>query len=202
MTSTGQDGEDGGTPAFQNATVEESDDIDDDLDESYVSASSSNDQDESGAGGGRLSVVKEKLSGTDPASEEEEEQTGPMMAELVDGAEVLFIDEAAGRKNLYEFDLVLLTAPAYPEPAVIKCNTSFEVPEGSVLSEAKSPSLVKYGKKRVTARAYALAPPERAEEVPRDQREDVPEEISGETIPRRKIQNVNFYNRIVKAASD
>lgn len=200
MTSTGQDGEDGGTPAFQNATVEESDDIDDDLDESYVSASSSNDGDETG--GGRLAAVKEKLSKSDSANEDEEEDRGPMMAELVDGAEVLFIDEAAGRKNLYEFDLVLLTAPAYPEPAVIKCNTSFEVPEGSVLSEAKSPSLVKFGEKRVTARAYALAPPERAEEVPRDQREEVPKEISGETIPRRKIQNVNFYNRIVKAASD
>ena len=77
-------------------------------------------------GGGLLASVRERFQDDDEPGE-------PTRAELVDGANVLFIDPAAKRKSLYEYDLVLITAPAYPEPIVLKNDVPIEIPEGSLL---------------------------------------------------------------------
>lgn len=153
------------------------------------------DQEADDSGGGILSSIRERLGG---------EEEPPVQAELVDGATVLFIDPAAKSKSLYEYDLVLITAPQYPEPIVLKNDAPIEIPEGSVLCSADSATMIDYGGKRVIARPNILVPPERADEVAPEYRENVPEPVLGRTIPQRPVQSEQFYNLVLNsvAASD
>ena len=150
-------------------------------------------QEDGDGGGGLLGRVRDAV--------QDDEHTGPSRAELVDGANVLFIDPAAKSKALYEYDLVLITAPQYPEPVVLKNDTPIEVPKGSVLCSAKSATMIDYAGKRVLARSFILVPPERADEVAPEYLEDVPEALVGKTVPRREVQNAEFYQLVVNAAS-
>jgi hypothetical protein len=131
----------------------------------------------------------------------DDEETGPVRAELVDGAQVLFIDPAARSKALYEYDLVLITAPQYPEPVVLKNDVPIEVPEGVVLCSSEGATMIDYAGKRVIQRSYILVPPSRADEVSPDHREEVPEALVGKTIPTREVQNEEFYNLVLNAAA-
>jgi len=63
---------------------------------------------------------------------------------------VLFIDPAAKRKSLYEFDHVPVTAPQYPDPIVLKASAPMEIPEGSVLCSAAEATMIQFRDKRVT----------------------------------------------------
>lgn len=146
-----------------------------------------------GAGGGLLASVRGRLQDIEPGE--------PTRAELVDGANVLFIDPAAKRKSLYEYDLVLITAPQYPEPIVLKNDAPIEIPEGSVLCSAAEATMIKYRGKRVIARANILVPPDRADEVAPEYREDVPEPVLGKTIPQRGVQNEEFYNLVLNGVA-
>jgi hypothetical protein len=150
-------------------------------------------QEDGDDGAGVLDRVREALGG-------DGEDSGPARAELVDGARVLFIDPAAKRKSLYEYDLVLITARAYPEPIVLKNDVPIEIPEGSALCAAESATMIDYGGKRVIARANILVPPERVDEISKEHRHDVPEELLGKTIPQRPIQDEDFYNLVLNAA--
>jgi len=132
-------------------------------------------------------------------TDEDEKITEPSQAELVDGAQVLFIDPAAGSKNYADYDLVLITSSQYPEPIVLKNDTPVEVPEGTVLCSSTEATMIKYSGKRVIARSYILVPPSRADEVSPDYREEVPEALVGKTIPRREVQNEQFYNLVLNA---
>jgi hypothetical protein len=127
----------------------------------------------------------------------DEEETSPMYAELVDGANVYFIDSAARSKELYEYDLVVITAPQYPEPIILKNDQPIEIPEGSTLCAAKSAEMLTIKGKRVITRACTLVPPERVEEVSRDHRVELPEGLSGVTIPYRQNQSEPFYGALV-----
>ena len=144
-------------------------------------------------GGGLLASVRERF--------EDDEPGEPTRAELVDGANVLFIDPAAKRKSLYEYDLVLITAPAYPEPIVLKNDVPIEIPEGSVLCSASSTTMINYGGKRLLAKANILVPPDRADEVDPDYREDVPEAVVGKTIPQRGVQDEDFYQLVLNGCA-
>lgn len=144
-------------------------------------------------GGGLLASVRERF--------EDDEPGEPTRAELVDGANVLFIDAAANRKSLYEYDLVLITAPAYPEPIVLKNDVPIEIPEGSVLCSASSATMINYGGKRLLAKANILVPPDRADEVDPDYREDVPEAVVGKTIPQRGVQDEEFYQLVLNGCA-
>jgi hypothetical protein len=145
-------------------------------------------------GGGLLASVRERF-------QDDEEPGEPTRAELVDGAQVLFIDAAAKRKSLYEYDLVLITAPAYPEPIVLKNDVPIEIPEGSVLCTASSTTMINYGGKRLLAKANILVPPDRADEVDPDYREDVPEAVVGKTIPQRPVQDEDFYQLVLNGCA-
>ena len=145
-------------------------------------------------GGGLLASVRDRFQDDDEPSE-------PTRAELVDGANVLFIDAAANRKSLYEYDLVLITAPAYPEPIVLKNDVPIEIPEGSVLCTASSATMINYAGKRLLAKANILVPPERAEEVAPEYREDVPEAVVGKTIPQRPVQDEDFYQLVLNGCA-
>lgn len=204
MAGTEREGsKEGGTGAFD-TSGEESDDIDQNADDD-----------------GLLAGVREKFSrgaeadGDDDVDEDsggllerlasavgDDENTGPSRAELVDGANVLFIDPAAKSKALYEYDLVLITAPQYPEPVVLKNDAPIEVPKGSVLCSSTSATMIDYAGKRVLARSYILVPPSRADEVSSDYREEIPEPIAGKTIPRQELQNEKFYNLVLNGAAD
>ena len=143
--------------------------------------------------GGILASVRERFEDDKPGE--------PTRAELVDGANVLFIDPAAKRKSLYEYDLVLITAPAYPEPIVLKNDVPIEIPEGSVLCSASSTTMINYGGKRLLAKANILVPPDRADEVDPDYREDVPEAVVGKTIPQRPVQDEDFYQLVLNGCA-
>lgn len=129
--------------------------------------------------------------------ESEDEGAEPTRAELVDGANVLFIDPAAASKSLSEFRLVLITAPQYPEPIVLKNDSQLHIPEGSVLCSSQSASILDLGGKRVIGRPYILVPPDRADEVSPDYREPVPEAIAGKTVPGREVQDEEFYQLVL-----
>lgn len=159
--------------------------------ETEAEADVQEDVDEDGAG--VLDRVRGALGG--------DEDSGPSRAQLVDGANVLFVDPAAKSKSLYEYDLTLITAPQYPEPIVLKNDVPIEIPEGSVLCAAKSASMIDYGGKRVIARAYILVPPERADEVAPEYLEDVPEALQGKTIPQRSVQDEEFYQLILNGVA-
>jgi len=148
------------------------------------------DDDETPDVGDLLAIVRERF---------QDEDTGPSKAELVDGATVLFIDSAAKRKPLYEYDLVLITAPSYPEPVVLKNDVPIEIPEGSVLCSAESATMIDYGGKRLIARPCILVPPERADEVSQKYLEEVPEGVVGERIQQRGIHDEDFYNLVLSA---
>lgn len=153
--------------------------------------------DDSGQGGGsgllaRLAAAVGRADKGNP---------GPKRAELVDGAEVYFIDEAASQKSLYEYDLVLMRAEQYPGPVVLKSHATRVIEKGTVLTKARSPTIVALGEKRVIVRAVALVPPSRAEEVAQDDAL-VPRGLWGETVPRRPAQSPKLYNKLVEAASE
>jgi hypothetical protein len=177
----------------------ESDSIDDlDLDDAgqaaQASAGEADVEDDQSSGGGLLSRLR-------GAFGDDDEDSGPTRAELVDGANVLFIDPAANRKSLYEYDLVLITAPAYPEPIVLKNDVPIEIPEGSVLCSASSATMINYRGKRLIAKANILVPPERADEVAPEYREDIPEAVVGKTIPQRGVQDEDFYQLVLNGCA-
>lgn len=145
-------------------------------------------------GGGLLASVRDRF-------QDDEGPAEPTRAELVDGANVLFIDAAANRKSLYEYDLVLITAPAYPEPIVLKNDVPIEIPEGSVLCSASSATMINYGGKRLLAKANILVPPERSDEVTPGYREEVPEAVVGKTIPQRNVQDEDFYQLVLNGCA-
>lgn len=144
---------------------------------------------------GRLSAIREQLAAI---FERDQEPEPTPRAELVDGAEILFIDAAAGVKSAGDFDLTLITAPQYPEPAVLRCSSTVTIEEGSILSSAGA-TLMTLGEKRIIVRECILVPPDRVDEVDRDEREELPEAIHGETIPKRGVQNEKLYNAAVTA---
>jgi hypothetical protein len=113
----------------------------------------------------------------------------------------MFIDPAAKSKSLYEFDLALITAPQYPEPAILKNDVPIEIPAGSVLCSATSATMLDYGGTRVIARAFILVPPERADEVAPEHREELPEELQGKTVPQRDVQDEDFYQLMLNSAA-
>jgi hypothetical protein len=142
---------------------------------------------------GLLANIRERFQ--DDGAEE------PTRAELVDGANVLFVDAAANKKSLAEYDLVLITAPAYPKPLVLKNDVPIKIPEGSVLCSASSATLINYGEKRLLAKANILVPPDRADEVAPESREDIPESIVGKTIPERGVQDEEFYQLVLNGCA-
>lgn len=121
-----------------------------------------------------------------------------VMAELVDGSEVLFVDPQARRKSLYEYDLVVLDAPQYPEPAILKNDREVEIPDGSILSMVEPIRALVMDEKRLIVRACTLVKPDRVDDVPRDNRVELPETIVDETIPQRSLQAPDFYRAVLK----
>jgi len=100
-------------------------------------------------------------------------------AELVDGAEVNFIDRRAKTKPLEEHELVIVTADEYPAPGILRCRVQLEIPEGSALIRAGESSALRFGDKRVIVRPFSLAPPDRLEDLDRKHGELVPEALDG-----------------------
>lgn len=127
-----------------------------------------------------------------------EEDDEPVLAELVDGVNVYFIDKQGRRKSLYEYDLVVLDAPQYPEPAILKADRDVEIPKGSILSAADSMSALSIGGKRVLVRPCILVEPDRADDVQRDHLVEFPEELVGATIERREVQATGFYEAVLQ----
>jgi len=126
---------------------------------------------------------------------EEDETTA--RAELVDGAEVLFIDSRAKAKELHEYDLAVLTADEYPKPAIIRCSAPIEIPEGASLVSAAAARIVEIGGKRVIIRPCSLVEPERLNEFGRQDRlEALPDTLDGATVPQTPVQNERFYEHI------
>lgn len=126
----------------------------------------------------------------------------PVLAELVDGSEVLFIDRMARRKSLYEYDLVVLVSPQYPEPAIIKNDEPIEVAKGSVLCPADELRALSIGGKRVRVRPTILVEPDRADSVRWDHRVELPAALDGVTIPKRELQADEFYRAVLKGAEN
>lgn len=111
------------------------------------------------------------------------DESGPK-AELVDGAEVLFIDRRAPAKAPAEHTLALLYADEYPAPAVLRCRAPMTIPDEAGLAPAGPSDTLLVDGKRVIVRQYSLVEPERTGEFSRhDRLEAVPVEIAGETIP-------------------
>lgn len=124
-------------------------------------------------------------------------------AELVDGAEVLFVDRQAKTKDAHEFDLVVLDAPEYPEPAIVRCTEPTEIPEGAGLLSAGRSARLDLDDRRVIVRSFTLVPPDRVDEVARQDRlESAPRALYGETVPKTYVQNENFYTLACRAARE
>jgi|GEM_PF-3542997 len=121
-------------------------------------------------------------------------------ATLVDGAEAMFIDPAAAERSLGEYRLVVLTADAYPEPALLRARSHVSIAEGSCLCRAGESRLVKFGTRRVIVRDYALVPPDRVEELDPEKRVALPESLDGTEIRHHPPQHREFYTRLVSGA--
>jgi len=123
------------------------------------------------------STVTNILGGDSEASDE------PRRADLVDGAEIGFIDPRAKARPLEDYGLVILMADVYPEPAILRCQEPFEIEAGSALVRAGSSSLLSFSGRRVTVRQFSLAPPDRVGELDPRTAELVPEALDGAKIP-------------------
>lgn len=133
--------------------------------------------------------------------ERADEDLPPVKAELVDGATVYFIDPAARRKDLNEYDLVLLDSSQYPEPAVLKNDREVEIAAGTTLCAADSIRAIVIGGKRVIVRPCILVEPDRADAVRREHRVELPDAVVGRTIPERDLQSEHFYCAVLQGAS-
>lgn len=151
---------------------------------------------ESGLVTGVVERVQELL-GDDRDDDRDGAGAGPTQAELVDGAELLFVDPAGRSRDLREFSLVMLTAAQYPEPAIVR-SLGIEIPDGSMITPAGAGEILQYGDRRLVARPYTLVEPDRVDEVDRDDLEELPEAIVGESVPRKQ-QEPEFLARVVAA---
>lgn len=136
------------------------------------------------------------------ADDQPEGSVEPRRAELVDGANVLFVDVEARSKPIYQYDLAVITGSQYPDPIVLKNDAPIEIPEGAALSASTPGKIMLYAGRRVVARGATLVEPERADQIPRDARVELPDGLAGEAVPVRECQSPEFYRAVVAELSE